>query len=127
MSYRVEIDEAACAAHGDCEQVAPEVFWVEDIAVVIGTVPADRLMDAVDAFDLERKVKFETNRSIPARNPLFRLFFGGKPSRRARGRAAHIARASPPDRGWEFLGYHGTLWSSNGTRARRRPAHADQD
>lgn len=49
MSYRVEIDEAACAAHGDCEVVAPEVFRVEDIAVVIGTAPADRLMDAADA------------------------------------------------------------------------------
>jgi ferredoxin len=49
LSYRVEIDEAACAAHGDCEQVAPEVFRVDDIAVVIGTAPADRLMDAADA------------------------------------------------------------------------------
>jgi ferredoxin len=46
MSYRVEIDEAACAAHGDCEHVAPEVFRVEDVAVVIGTAPPDRLVEA---------------------------------------------------------------------------------
>jgi ferredoxin len=49
MSYRVEIDEAACAAHGDCEHVAPEVFRVDDIAVVIGTAPRDRLIDAAAA------------------------------------------------------------------------------
>jgi len=49
MSYRVEIDEAACAGHGDCEHVAPEVFRVDDIAVVVGTAPVDRLMDAADA------------------------------------------------------------------------------
>jgi ferredoxin len=49
MSYRVEIDEDACAAHGDCEHVAPEVFRVDDIAVVIGTAPPDRLVDAAVA------------------------------------------------------------------------------
>ncbi len=46
MTYRVEIDEAACAGHGDCEHVAPEVFRVDDVAVVIGTAPPDRLVDA---------------------------------------------------------------------------------
>jgi ferredoxin len=46
MTYRVEIDEAACAAHGDCEHVAPEVFRVDDVAVVIGTAPPDRLVEA---------------------------------------------------------------------------------
>ena len=49
MSYRIEIDEAACAAHGDCEHVAPEVFRVEDIAMVIGTAPQDRLEEAAAA------------------------------------------------------------------------------
>ena len=49
MSYRVEIDEAACAGHGDCEHVAPEVFRVDDIAVVIGTAPVDRLVEAASA------------------------------------------------------------------------------
>jgi ferredoxin len=46
MSYRVEVDRDACAAHGDCEEIAPEVFRVDDIAVVIGTAPPDRLVDA---------------------------------------------------------------------------------
>ena len=49
MSYRVEIDEAACAAHGDCEHVAPEVFRVDDVAVVIGSAPPDRLIEAAAA------------------------------------------------------------------------------
>ena len=49
MSYRIEIDETACAAHGDCEHVAPEVFRVDDVAVVIGTAPPDRLIDAAAA------------------------------------------------------------------------------
>jgi ferredoxin len=43
MSYVAEIDENACAAHGDCEAIAPEIFRVEDVAVVIGT-GADELM-----------------------------------------------------------------------------------
>jgi ferredoxin len=49
MNCRVEIDEAACAAHGDCEDVAPDVFRVDDIALVIGIAPADRLLDAAMA------------------------------------------------------------------------------
>ncbi len=43
MSYVAEIDESACAAHGDCEAIAPEIFRVEDVAVVIGG-EADELM-----------------------------------------------------------------------------------
>jgi ferredoxin len=46
MTYRIEIDDDACAAHGDCEQVAPQVFRLEDVAVVIGTAPPDVLVDA---------------------------------------------------------------------------------
>ncbi len=32
MSYLVEIDESACAAHGDCVDIAPEVFESDDVA-----------------------------------------------------------------------------------------------
>jgi ferredoxin len=46
MSFRIEIDAAACAAHGDCEHVAPNVFRLEDIAVVVGTAPPDVLVEA---------------------------------------------------------------------------------
>jgi ferredoxin len=43
MSYVAQIDESACAAHGDCEAIAPEIFRLEDVAVVIG-VGSDELM-----------------------------------------------------------------------------------
>jgi ferredoxin len=38
MSITAEIDTAACAAHGDCEAVAPSAFRVDgDVAVVLDT------------------------------------------------------------------------------------------
>jgi ferredoxin len=49
MSYLVEIDNGACAAHGDCVDLAPDVFTLEDIARVIGTGPDDLLLAAADA------------------------------------------------------------------------------
>ena len=36
MPYTITIDKVACAAHGDCEAVAPELFRVDDVAVVTG-------------------------------------------------------------------------------------------
>jgi ferredoxin len=38
---RPVIDESVCAAHGDCEVVAPNVFVVTDVARIIGTGPDD--------------------------------------------------------------------------------------
>ena len=35
MTLTVIIDEAACAAHGDCVDVAPEVFVLDDVARVV--------------------------------------------------------------------------------------------
>ena len=46
MTLIPTIDDTACAAHGDCAIEAPDVFAIEDVAVVIGTAPDDRLMDA---------------------------------------------------------------------------------
>ena len=39
------IDSGACSAHGDCEDIAPEIFRLEDVAVVIGSGP-DELLEA---------------------------------------------------------------------------------
>lgn len=44
MSYMPVIDEAACLAHGDCAELAPDVFRVEETAVVIGDAPDERLV-----------------------------------------------------------------------------------
>ena len=49
MTYIPFIDEAACAGHGDCAVVAPDVFRVEDLAVVVGTAPPDVLQRAAEA------------------------------------------------------------------------------
>jgi ferredoxin len=46
MSLRPEVDESACALHGDCAEVAPSVFRIDDIAVVIGTGPDDLILEA---------------------------------------------------------------------------------
>ena len=45
MTLVALIDPNACSAHGDCEVIAPEIFHVEDVAVVIGT-GSDALMRA---------------------------------------------------------------------------------
>ena len=49
MPLTPRIDELACAGHGDCAVVAPDVFEIEDIAVVIGTGPDDLIMEAARA------------------------------------------------------------------------------
>lgn len=49
MSYLVEIDDGACAAHGDCEDIAPEVFALEDVVRVIGHGPDEVLLAAAEA------------------------------------------------------------------------------
>ena len=49
MTYIPHIDDGACAAHGDCEAIAPEIFRVDDIATVIGTGPDDLILGAAEA------------------------------------------------------------------------------
>jgi ferredoxin len=49
MTYSVEVDESACAAHGDCVDVAPAVFELGEIATVVGTGPDDLLLEAAEA------------------------------------------------------------------------------
>ncbi len=49
MSYIAEIDEDACAAHGDCVDVAPDVFELGDVAQVIGTGPDELLLAAAES------------------------------------------------------------------------------
>jgi ferredoxin len=51
MTAIARVDERACAAHGDCLDVAPQAFALsdDDTAVVIGTAPADLLIRAAEA------------------------------------------------------------------------------
>jgi ferredoxin len=46
MSYVAYIDESTCAAHGDCEAIAPEIFRVDDVAVVIADGPDELMLEA---------------------------------------------------------------------------------
>ena len=43
------IDANACSAHGDCEDIAPEIFHLDDIAEVIGTGPDELMRAAAEA------------------------------------------------------------------------------
>jgi ferredoxin len=49
MSYLVEVDDSACAAHGDCVEIAPEIFALEDVAVVIDNGPDELAVAAAEA------------------------------------------------------------------------------
>ena len=40
MSYLPSIDESNCIAQGDCAELLPQVFEVDDVARVVGTGPA---------------------------------------------------------------------------------------
>ena len=49
MSYVPQIDSNACSAHGDCVDIAPEVFELEETAKVIGDGPDDLILRAAEA------------------------------------------------------------------------------
>jgi ferredoxin len=49
MTYLPVIDESSCLAHGDCEELAPDVFRVEDVATIIGTAPREQLIEIGEA------------------------------------------------------------------------------
>ncbi|MGE5408088.1 MAG: ferredoxin [Syntrophothermus sp.] len=49
MSYKAVVDPNECSAHGDCVEIAPEVFRLEETAVVIGDGPDELLLEAAEA------------------------------------------------------------------------------
>jgi ferredoxin len=49
MTLIATIDAGACAAHGDCAAIAPEIFSIDDVAVVVGTGPDDLVLAAAQA------------------------------------------------------------------------------
>jgi ferredoxin len=50
MTAIARIDERACAAHGDCLDVAPQAFALsdDDVAMVVGAAPPDTLVRAAE-------------------------------------------------------------------------------
>ena len=43
------VDDSACAAHGDCVDIAPSVFELADVAIVVGEAPPDLILEAARA------------------------------------------------------------------------------
>jgi ferredoxin len=46
MTYVPIIDEGSCIGQGDCTELAPQVFQVDDCARVIGTGPDELMLAA---------------------------------------------------------------------------------
>jgi ferredoxin len=53
MKLRVHIDEGSCLAYGDCAELAPEAFEVDDVAHLVGNAPARKLIEAARACPAE--------------------------------------------------------------------------
>ena len=51
MRPMARIDERACAAHGDCLDIAPNAIALsdDDVAIAIGSAPEDVLVRAAEA------------------------------------------------------------------------------
>ena len=46
--YKARVDEGLCAAHGDCVDIAPEVFELNETHGLIGDGRAELLMEAAE-------------------------------------------------------------------------------
>lgn len=46
---RARVDEDACAGHGDCVEIAPSVFDLDEVARVIGAGPPELILEAAEA------------------------------------------------------------------------------
>ena len=49
MSLIPSVDPGACSAHGDCVDIAPEVFGLDETASVEGSGPDELIMRAAEA------------------------------------------------------------------------------
>ena len=49
MTYVPVVDPDECSAHGDCVEIAPQVFRLDDVAIVIGTGPPELILEAAEA------------------------------------------------------------------------------
>ncbi len=49
MTYVPTVDPNECSVHGDCVDIAPEVFRLGDVAEVIGAGPDELMLEAAEA------------------------------------------------------------------------------
>jgi len=65
MPFLPVIDDSSCLAHGDCAQVAPHVFAVDDTAVIIGAGELAELRAAADACPAGAIAIIDTDSGLP--------------------------------------------------------------
>ena len=53
MSYVPRIDEGSCIAQGDCVELVPDVFRLDDFATVVGTGPDELILQAAQECPVE--------------------------------------------------------------------------
>lgn len=53
MSYVPVIDRSSCIAQGDCVELVPQVFQLDDFATVVGTGPDDLILTAAKECPVE--------------------------------------------------------------------------
>lgn len=53
MSYVPVIDQSSCIAQGDCVELVPQVFQLDDFAIVVGTGPDDLILTAAKECPVE--------------------------------------------------------------------------
>ena len=54
MAHKVIVDQSACIAQGDCEELAPDVFLVQgNVSTVVGHAPLNQLLIAARACPTE--------------------------------------------------------------------------
>ncbi len=49
MTLIATVEPNECSAHGDCVEIAPQVFRLDDTAVVIGAGSDELLLEAAEA------------------------------------------------------------------------------
>ena len=49
MTYRAVVDPNECSGHGDCVEIAPEVFCLDGVAIVIGTGAPEKILEAAES------------------------------------------------------------------------------
>ncbi len=49
MTYIPVVDPDECSAHGDCAEIAPQIFRLDDVAVVIGSGPFETILEAAES------------------------------------------------------------------------------
>jgi len=67
MTCRAFVDPNSCSGHGDCVDVAPSVFRLDDdIAEVIGDGPIELLLEAAEACPAAaiRIIEVETDEQV---------------------------------------------------------------